>query len=858
MTEWVDGGEEVERISLDEARALAMRLAREDLGFYGESLAGRGLAWAEDAAEETEEFYVVRVSFKPKAGFTGQPGIEIFVMDKAGDVQIRQVLCEPRERGKRSRVAYVGLVAAVGLAGITLTVALLVFWLRSGAQPAPSSTDSATVSVTPNNGARIQSSSGEVKLEIGPGSVSEDSVLTYRRLGAWDVAGLPPGFEPTGKAFDFSAHEIGEAAGNAVSLLKPAELTVSLSAEETEIAGSDESRVVIHQRDSEGKVWNPLDTEVDFDAMEARADATNLSVFALTIQWPASRSNISGDGPPAGPTQFAPAASPSPTPGLQLSPTPPPTISTVSATPTTAPAAAPTPAPPQDWRLQGVFVRGDVVYVLLKILGPGLVAASLDGLETEEIKTALPHQLHIFRGIPPGRYEIRVWTPGAIPHYETKHVVSVLPPTPTPSAPPASTPTLFPTPEPRYRLFINNVQVVGRNLLWFIPDAEVTLGDAPGPDGRYPWGRTVYLLASPKHGGVLSWGGVDSHNGFIGKVDMVADRFVSLKVTVPTPVPKRPPQPTRKPTPTPTVTPTPAPTATPTPAPVIAPMPTATPTPTPTPTPPSLEGKVAFASDRDGDFEIYVMDADGSNLTQLTDNDFSDRRPAWSPDGSKIAFDSDRDGDREIFVMNADGSDVTQITANSAPASDRSPSWSHDGKLMAFESNRDGNWEIYVILKTPPIHMKVTNTSEDENGTAWSPDGAKLAFSRASSGGGWDIYTKAVGKNIPEWKAAASQLTTGVDASALAWSPDGGTLAFTENAGGSSGIATVNADGTGVVQLTSGVKAWSPAWSPDGLNLAFAMESDGNTDLYVVGHEGGALYPLTTDAAADTDPDWHR
>ena len=86
------------------------------------------------------------------------------------------------------------------------------------------------------------------------------------------------------------------------------------------------------------------------------------------------------------------------------------------------------------------------------------------------------------------------------------------------------------------------------------------------------------------------------------------------------------------------------------------------------------QGKIAFSSDRDGDWEIYVMDADGSNQTNLTSSPAVDEFPSWSPDGSMIAFTSDRDGDYEIYVMDADGSNQTNIT-NSA-AYNKEPSWS--------------------------------------------------------------------------------------------------------------------------------------------------------------------------------------
>ena len=135
-------------------------------------------------------------------------------------------------------------------------------------------------------------------------------------------------------------------------------------------------------------------------------------------------------------------------------------------------------------------------------------------------------------------------------------------------------------------------------------------------------------------------------------------------------------EPTVRPTGTP---PPPEPTATPTPQATPTPTPTPTPTvtPTPTPEPPAVRTQIVFTSNRDGDWDIYVMDADGGNVRQLTDHPASDGSPDWSPDGSRIAFDSTRDGDWDIYVMDADGGNVRQLTDDPAfSRSDGYPAWS--------------------------------------------------------------------------------------------------------------------------------------------------------------------------------------
>ena len=144
--------------------------------------------------------------------------------------------------------------------------------------------------------------------------------------------------------------------------------------------------------------------------------------------------------------------------------------------------------------------------------------------------------------------------------------------------------------------------------------------------------------------------------------------------------------------------------------------------------------RVAFASDRSGNWDIWAVNVDGSGLVNLTNSPDDEQYPAWSPDGLRMAFTSKRSGSSDVWVMNVEDALQGTGTANAvnltkSPQRDRYAMWSPDGAKIAFNTSRDGNQEIYVMNADGSDPTNVTNAPDSAEGLAdWSPDGRRLAL----------------------------------------------------------------------------------------------------------------------------------
>jgi len=277
--------------------------------------------------------------------------------------------------------------------------------------------------------------------------------------------------------------------------------------------------------------------------------------------------------------------------------------------------------------------------------------------------------------------------------------------------------------------------------------------------------------------------------------------------------------------------------------------------------PAAFSGRVVFQSDADGDNEIYVLTAKG--LTQLTRNTWSDEYPLWSPDGRWISFSANPDGNYDLFIMAADGSGVRRVTSSRRDEVEQA--WAPDGKKLAYteEVKRPfgKRYSLWVKdLATDAVERLAPEFPDSAALPNFSPTAALLAFTGKKTPG-WDIF-------VYDRAARTYQsLTEGGHACRPHFSPDGRTIAYVSHEADRRGdVWLMAADGGGKRRLTvrDETSDYFPTWSPDGRAVLFCSSAEtmyaheGRWGMYLVDVATGRVTLFYDGPGRDVFPDWHK
>ena len=263
--------------------------------------------------------------------------------------------------------------------------------------------------------------------------------------------------------------------------------------------------------------------------------------------------------------------------------------------------------------------------------------------------------------------------------------------------------------------------------------------------------------------------------------------------------------------------------------------------------------QIVFMRDDGNDMEIFIINNDGTNERQLTNNEFTDWGPLFSPGKDYIAFHSNREGYDAIYLMNmgCHHNSTYRVTPEGQYA--RYPSFSPDGTQLAFEMYMgDNNWDIFIMSLVDGSMQRVTFDAAIDGGASFSPDGTKLAY-HSTQNGYYDIYVLDLETNRTE------RLTFYTETMDVwpEWSPSGDSIIFHSERDGDSEIFIMDADGRNQTNLTNNdTLERTPRFSADGSQIVFRAERDGISNIYIMDADGNNIRPLTDNPLSDWYPDF--
>jgi Tol biopolymer transport system component len=291
-----------------------------------------------------------------------------------------------------------------------------------------------------------------------------------------------------------------------------------------------------------------------------------------------------------------------------------------------------------------------------------------------------------------------------------------------------------------------------------------------------------------------------------------------------------------------------------------------------TPFPQGLTGTLVFQSDREGRTKIYSLNLASGEVKPLTRGEaHRDENPRWSPDGARIVFKSNRahysgnppeqgTADYDLYTMNADGSDVRRLTTD--PANEHDPSWAPDGKSIVYSSDKDSRGDLYRLwLADGRVERLTRHFVGRAIMPTVSPDGSRVAFAAQSMRAGqfWLFQVHILDLT----SKGTTPLAASGGACWPAWMPDSSGLAYVRLDQEPSSLESIKLQGGAKQALVKDAKLWSyyPDWSPDGRQVAFSVSPEHHEgedwDLALMdASQPGKFVKLTTGAGNDRLPDW--
>jgi TolB protein len=261
--------------------------------------------------------------------------------------------------------------------------------------------------------------------------------------------------------------------------------------------------------------------------------------------------------------------------------------------------------------------------------------------------------------------------------------------------------------------------------------------------------------------------------------------------------------------------------------------------------------EIAFVSDRTGNKEIYVMEADGSGVRKATANRSINNFPNWSPDGQAIAYTSYRQGNRPLIFLSSRGVLRPGRLLQSDGSSQYRAVFDPTGDRLAVVLSNGGSSEIATVRTDGKDLRTITRSNAIEVSPSYSPDGRRIAFVSDRTGAP-QLYIMDAGGGD------AQRLTfNGAYNTNPAWSPDGLWIAYETRVDGQFDIWLIDPEGKVNVPLVTNERSdEAPSWAPNSRHIVFSSTRRGRADLYMIDRDGSNLRRLTGDAGNNTAPSW--